>query len=145
VQPTNATNGLIFGTSPVIRAVDTGGNITTLGLPAVKYVLVSIYSGTGTLFGTMITNIGTSGGNGTATLTNLGINALGTFQLNVQDIGNTFNPTNISAANSCQLWLDAADTNTLNSVVVGSTVSQWKDKSGHANNASGAATLAIDP
>jgi hypothetical protein len=33
----------------------------------------------------------------------------------------------------------------LSSSVTGSTISQWSDKSGHANNASGAATLAIDP
>jgi hypothetical protein len=97
------------------------------------------------LFGTLITNIGTLGANGSLTLTNLGINSLGTFTLRVQDMGNAYNPTNITGAASCQLWLDAADTNTLNSTVVGSTVSQWKDKSGHANNASGAATLAIDP
>jgi hypothetical protein len=144
-QPGKATNGFVFGTRPVIKAVDAGGNVTTLGLPAVKYVSVSIYSGAGTLFGTLVTNIGTLGGNGTVTLTNLGISTPGTFQLVVQDIGNASNPTNITGAGSCQLWLDAAETNTLNSSVVGSTISQWSDKSGHANNASGAATLAIDP
>jgi hypothetical protein len=143
-QPGKATNGFVFGTSPVIQTVDTGGNVTTLGLAAVKYVSVFVYSGAGTLSGPLITNIGTSGGNGTVTLTNLGISAPGTFQLGVQDIGNGYNPTNITAAGSCQLWLDAADTNSLNSSVVGTTITQWSDKSGFANNASGAATLAID-
>ncbi len=35
----------------------------------------------------------------------------------------------------CQLWLDAADTNTL--TLSGSTVTQWRDKSGVGNNATG--------
>ncbi len=144
-QPARATNGFVFGTSPVIQTVDAGGNVTTLGLPPVKFIAISLYSGSGTLFGTLITNIGSLGGNGTVTLTNLGLGTLGTFQLGVQDIGNAYNPTNISAAGSCQLWLDAADTTTLNTSVVGATVTQWKDKSGHTNNASGTATLAIDP
>jgi hypothetical protein len=144
-QPAKATSGFDFGTSPVIQTVDAGGDVTTLGLPAIKYVSVSIYSGGGTLFGNVITNIGTLGGNGTVTLTNLGISSSGTFQLIVQDIGNAYNPTNIIGAGSCQLWLDAADNTTLNSSVIGSAISQWSDKSGHANNASGAATLASDP
>jgi hypothetical protein len=143
--PGKATNGFVFGTSPVIQTVDAGGNVTTQGLPAVKYISVNLYSGAGTLSGTMVTNIGTTGANGSVTLTNLGISAPGIFQLGVQDIGNGYTPTNITGGGSCQLWLDAADTNTLNSSVVGSTISQWSDKSGHANNASGAATLAIDP
>ena len=144
-QPGKATNGFVFGTSPVIQTVDAGGNATTLGLPAVKCISVNLYSGAGTLSGTMVTNIGASGANGSVTLANLGISAPGTFQLGVQDLGNGYTPTNITGGGSCQLWLDAADTNTLNSSVVGSTISQWSDKSGHANNASGAATLAIDP
>ena len=144
-QPGQATNGFTFGTAPIIQAADAGGNVTTLGLPAFKYVLVSIYSGTGTLFGTVMTNIGTAGGNGTVVLTNLGITLPGVFQLSVQDIGNAYNPTNISAANNCLLWLDAADGTTLNGASAGSSVSIWNDKSGHANNATGAATLVIDP
>lgn len=144
-QPGQATNGFTFGTPPIIQTADAGGNVTTLGLPAVKYALISIYSGTGALFGTVMTNIGTAGGNGTVVLTNLGITLPGVFQLSVQDIGNAYNPTNISAANNCQLWLDAADGTTLNGASAGSTVSFWNDKSGHANNATGAATLVIDP
>ena len=144
-QPGQATNGFTFGTPPIIQTADAGGNVTTLGFPAVKYALISIYSGTGALFGTVMTNIGTAGGNGTVVLTNLGITLPGVFQLSVQDIGNAYNPTNISAANNCQLWLDAADGTTLNGASAGSAISFWNDKSGHSNNATGAATLVIDP
>ena len=45
-----------------------------------------------------------------------------------------FSPLNISG---CQLWLDGADTSTV--TVSGNNVTQWTDKSGVANNATGAA------
>ncbi len=144
-QPGNATNGFVFGTSPVIQTMDAGGDITTLGLPVVKYVVVSIYSGTGALLGTRTNNIGSSGANGTVVLTDLAINLPGTFQLSARDLGNGFNPTNISAAASCQLWLDAADTATFGGVAAGAAITHWNDKSGHANNASGGATFVVDP
>jgi hypothetical protein len=141
-QPGLATNGFSFGIQPVIQAKDAGGNFSTLGLTALKDVLVSIYAGNGALLGAVIANIGTAGGNGTVALTNLSISQTGTFQLLVQDIGNAFNPTNIEAAANCQLWLDAADNSSLSTNAVGSTVSRWNDKSGSLNHASGAATLA---
>jgi hypothetical protein len=139
IQPNKATNGLVFGVSPVIQTADAGGNISALGLPAVKYISISISSGSGTLSGTVVTNIGTAGGNGTVTVTNLSIDQAGTFQLMVQDIGNQYNPTNISAAASCQLWLDAADRNSI--ILSGSTLSRWNDKSGRTNNAVGTASV----
>lgn len=141
-QPDQATNGMVFGISPVIQTVDAGGNISALGLPAVKYISISIYSGSGTLFGTVITNIGTSGGNGTVILTNLGISQIGTFQLMAQDVGNLFNPTNISAAGNCQLWLDASDRGSM--TLSGSTLTRWNDKSGRTNNATGTASISTN-
>jgi hypothetical protein len=45
-----------------------------------------------------------------------------------------FDPRSVG---SCQLWLDAADTGTMNST---STVTQWNDKSGSNNNFVGTAT-----
>jgi len=48
----------------------------------------------------------------------------------------TFNFTNPLSIAGCQLWLDGADLNTLS--VTGSTVTQWNDKSGNANNTSSA-------
>ena len=139
LQPDKATNGFVFGVSPVIQTVDGGGNISALGLPAVKYISIAIYSGSGNLAGTLITNIGTLGGNGTVTLTNLVIDQAGTFQLIVQDVGNQFNPTNISASGNCQLWLDASDRNSM--VLSGATLSRWNDKSGHTNNGIGTASI----
>jgi hypothetical protein len=141
-QPGAATNGFPFGVSPVLRLVDAGGNITVSGLPAIKYVSVSIYSGNGTLLGTTLTNIGTAGANGAVTFSSLGINATGTFQLVAQDLGNGYNPTNVSAAANCRLWLDAADNSTL--TLAGSTVSRWNDKSGRTNDATGSAALVTD-
>ena len=46
-----------------------------------------------------------------------------------------FDPTSIPG---CQLWLDAADTATMNSTP---TVTTWNDKSGQSNNVTGTATL----
>ena len=139
IEPDKATNGFVFGTNPVVQTVDAGGNISALGLPAVKYVSVSLYAATALCSGTVITNIGTAGGNGTVTLTDLTINQPGTFQLMVQDIGNQYNPTNIQASDSCQLWLDGADRS--NMVLSGSTLSRWNDKSGHTNNGVGTASI----
>jgi hypothetical protein len=138
-QPDKATNGSNFGVSPVIQTVDAGGNVSALGLPAVKYISISIYTGNGTLSGTVITNIGTTGGKGTVILTNLAIDQAGTFQLMVQDAGNQFNPTNVSASGSLQLWLDGADRSSM--VLSGATLSRWNDKSGHTNNAIGTASI----
>ncbi len=49
-----------------------------------------------------------------------------------QTISASWQPTQISG---CQLWLDAADRNTL--ILSGSNVTQWRDKSGSGNNATG--------
>lgn len=141
-QPAGATNGFPFGVSPVLRTVDAGGNLTVSGLPAIKYVAVSIYSGNGTLMGAALTNIGTAGGNGAVAFPGLSINATGTFQLIARDLGNGFNPSNISAAANCRLWLDAADNSTL--TLAGSAVSRWNDKSGRTNDAVGSAALVTD-
>lgn len=42
-----------------------------------------------------------------------------------------FNPTQITG---CKLWMDAADTSSASMTLSGSTVTQWKDKSGNGNN-----------
>ena len=41
-----------------------------------------------------------------------------------------FSPTSIAA---CQLWMDAADTSASSMTLSGSTVTQWRDKSGNGN------------
>jgi len=46
-----------------------------------------------------------------------------------------FNPTHIAG---CQLWLDAADSDTI--TLSGSSITQWRDKSGNGRNAAGNGT-----
>ncbi len=140
-QPGAVTNGFVFASSPVLQTADASGNPTTLGLPAIKLIQVGLYSGRGVLSGSVIVNIGTSGGNGTVALTNLQISLPGTAQLIAYDIGNGFTPTNITGGASCQLWLDAADRNAL--TLSGTHVTTWLDKSGKINHAAGGNSPAI--
>src|SRR5207249_248948 len=72
-QPGNAAAGSVFGTQPVIKTQDTFGNNSTVGLAATSNVTVALTAGTGPLQGTVMLNIGTGGGNGTVTYTNLRI------------------------------------------------------------------------
>jgi len=76
-QPAGATAGSVFATQPVVKTQDQFGNNSTSGLGATVNVTVSLTSGTGPLQGTTTLNIGTAGGNGTATYTNLRIDAAG--------------------------------------------------------------------
>jgi len=135
-QPGLATNGLNFAQNPVIQTADVSGTPSTVGLPAVKMVQVALYSGSGALTGTLTTNIGTAGGNGTVIFPILQLSVAGAAQLIAVDGGAGIYPTNISAASSCQLWLDAADLGTLQLDSDGLSVTNWLDKSGKANNAS---------
>ncbi len=132
-QPAGVTNSLVFGQGPVIKTADATGTPSTVGLPAVKIIQVGLYSGNGTLTGMLTANIGTAGGNGTITLTNLQISAPGTARMIAFDTGNGSTPLNLTAAANCQLWLDAADLNTF--TLSGSAVTIWGDKSGKNNNA----------
>src|SRR5205814_2810204 len=77
-QPGNATAGSPFGTQPVINTQDQFGNNSAVGLPAISNVSVALTAGTGPLQGTTTLNIGTGGGNGTVTYTNLRIDVPGT-------------------------------------------------------------------
>jgi fibronectin-binding autotransporter adhesin len=134
-QPGLATNGLVLGQSPVLRTADAYGNLTTAGLPADKVVEVFLYSGNGTVTGSVTGDIGTNAGNGTLTFANLAVSGSGLNQLIASDIGSTANPTNILEGTNCQLWLDANDANTLS--LNGDIVTAWADKSGMTNNATG--------
>src|SRR5205823_344226 len=77
-QPGNAAAGSAFGTQPVIKTQDTFGNNSTVGLAAISNVTVALTAGTGPLQGAVPLNIGTGGGNGTVTYTNLRIDVPGT-------------------------------------------------------------------
>src|SRR5439155_12792803 len=76
-QPANATAGSIFGTQPVVQSQDAFGNNSSSGLPSSLPVTLSLTSGTGSLQGTASIDIGTGFGNGTATFSNLRIDAAG--------------------------------------------------------------------
>ncbi|HEU0010069.1 MAG TPA: hypothetical protein VFT34_09670, partial [Verrucomicrobiae bacterium] len=76
-QPGSATAGAVFGVQPVVKTQDQFGNNSTNGLGAIVNVAVSLTSGTGLLQGTTTLNIGTTGGNGTVSYTNLRIDAAG--------------------------------------------------------------------
>src|SRR5205823_2975659 len=77
-QPTNAAAGSIFGTQPVVMSQDAFGNNSSSGLPSSLPVTLSLTSGTGPLQGATNIDIGTGFGNGTATFSNLRIDAAGT-------------------------------------------------------------------
>src|SRR5262245_21211857 len=77
-QPGSASTGYPFGIQPVIKSQDQFGNNSTAGLPANRNVTVTLTAGTGPLLGTTTLDIGTSAGNGTATFTDLEIDAVGT-------------------------------------------------------------------
>ncbi len=70
-QPATATAGAVFGQQPAVRTEDQFGNASTTGLAANLNVTAAINAGTGPLQGTTALDIGTLGGNGTVTYTDL--------------------------------------------------------------------------
>src|SRR6185369_9454996 len=76
-QPSGATAGSNFTTQPVVKTQDSFGNDSTVGLNASRNVTLTIVSGTGSLQGSATVDIGTGGGNGTASFTNLRIDTAG--------------------------------------------------------------------
>jgi len=77
-QPAGGAVGSILGTQPVICSCDAFGNNSSVGLSASAPIAVSISSGSGSLMGATTLDIGTAGGNGTASFTNLSIDSAGT-------------------------------------------------------------------
>jgi len=77
-QPGSANAGSIFSVQPVVKSQDQFGNNSSSGLPASLNVTVTLTSGTGPLQGTTVLNIGTSGGSGTVSYTDLSIGSGGT-------------------------------------------------------------------
>src|SRR3989344_4383685 len=69
--------GSNLSTQPVVKTQDQFGNDSASGLAATETVTLKL-NGSGTLQGTLSQNIGTGGGNGTATFTNLTVNLVGT-------------------------------------------------------------------
>ena len=73
-QPAGAGYKTAFATQPIVRTQDAYGNNSTVGLGATVTVNLTLTTGTGPLAGTTSLNIGTSGGNGTATFSGLQVN-----------------------------------------------------------------------
>jgi len=88
VQPGAAIAGAPFGVQPVIRAQDGLGNFTAQGLGSHHSVALTLTSGSGTILGTTTLDIGTSGGNGTVSFTDLEIDMAATnYQLTASSAG----------------------------------------------------------
>src|SRR5690349_20530928 len=84
-------------------------------------VNVALTNSAGTLGGKTSYNIGTSGGNGTVTLTDLAVSTAGSGNRLLAWVGAATQP--VAGA---QLWLDANDPATLS--LNGATVSAWNNK-----------------
>ena len=80
-QPDHARIGSAFATQPVVRTQDAYGNESTVGLGSTVPVTIAIKTGTGTLQGTTVYDIGASAGNGTITASDLSIDQTGAFTL----------------------------------------------------------------
>lgn len=131
-QPGSAVAGSPFGQQPVLRTVDAGGNITTLGLGATQLVVVHLISGSGLVGNSLTYNIGTSGSNGVITFQNLQINTPGAGNILSADyIADPTVPTN--GIPNCILWLDANNSSAL--TLAGTNLTTWADESGTGNNA----------
>ncbi|WP_066508234.1 YDG domain-containing protein [Rufibacter sp. DG15C] len=76
-QPATSTYGTAISGVPVIQTQDQYGNPSIIGLASSLNVTLTFSSGNGTLTNNVV-NIGTAGGNGTATFSNLLSSAAGT-------------------------------------------------------------------
>lgn|GEM_PF-6029247 len=110
-EPGAAMAGAIFGIQPIIKAKDQFGNNTASGLGSILNVTVSLSSGVDPLQGTASRNIGTSGGNGTVTYTDLRIDTAGT------DKQLTASATGLTSALSAIFAVSCAPASTLVFVV----------------------------
>ena len=72
-QPSGATAGSAFTTQPVVRSADQFNTFSTNGFNPNVNITATIQTGSGTLQGTATLNIGTNGGNGAITFTDLRI------------------------------------------------------------------------
>jgi len=135
-QPGSALAGSPFGQQPVLKTVDAGGNVTTLGLGATQLVVVHLISGSGLVGNSLTYNIGTSGSNGMVTFQNLQINTPGAGNILSADyLADPTVPTN--GIPDCILWLDAYNSSAL--TLVDTNLTAWADESGTGNHAANTA------
>src|SRR5439155_2165073 len=88
--------GSPLGTQPVVQAQDALGNVSTVGMVANENVILRVSSGSGTLLGTTSLDVSPSGGNGTATFTNVQCSDAG---LNKQITASAYGLTNAVSTN----------------------------------------------
>ena len=93
-KPGQAVAGTILDQQPVLVTQDQFGNATTTGLRSVQQVKIKLASGTGSLAGTLVFNIGTAGGNGIVVCDNIQLNNPGTKKLIATSGDLTFAVTN---------------------------------------------------
>lgn len=93
-KPGQAVAGTILDQQPVLLIQDQFGNATTNGLRPVQHVKIKLASGTGSLTGTVVFNIGTAGGNGVVVCDNLQLNTPGVKKLIATSGDLTFAVTN---------------------------------------------------
>ncbi|HEX3801029.1 MAG TPA: hypothetical protein VH413_20225 [Verrucomicrobiae bacterium] len=130
-QPGSGVAGAPLSQQPVLKTVDAGGNLSTLGLGATNLVVVHLVSGSGLVGTNLVYNIGTDGSNGVITFHNLEVDAAGNNDvLSADFLGSITDPTN--GIPNCILWLDAYDSSTL--MLSGTNLVEWVDKSGIENN-----------
>ncbi len=87
VQPDLAGVGKPFGIQPIVLSQDLYGNDSASGLGSSLNVTMNLTSGTGTLNGTTVLDIGTNDGNGVVMFTDLSISTQGDKQLTASASG----------------------------------------------------------
>jgi hypothetical protein len=101
-QPGSATYGSLLSPQPVVVSRDAFGNNSTAGLGASKIVTLTLSGGSGALTGAISFDIGTAAGNGTASFSNVSVNAAG-LNKNL-----TASATGLSSALSSTFSINAA-------------------------------------
>ena len=81
IQPAGAKTGTPFFIQPVVRTVDKFGNPSVVGLSDSKPITIAIAAGTGTLLGTVNSDVGTQSGNGVLGCSDLQLNVVGEKRL----------------------------------------------------------------
>jgi hypothetical protein len=89
-QPGSTTYGLALSPQPVLQSQDPFGNNSTVGLGTSQMVSLTLGTGTGTLQGTTVLDIGTAAGNGAVVYSGLAIDTAGSGkQLSASSTGLT--------------------------------------------------------
>ena len=107
-QPGTATYGSVIGAS-TLATTDQFNNSSSVGLAANVIVTTTIASGTGTLSGTTTQNIGTSGGDGTVSFSNLFTSTAGAKTISVSAPGLTSAISNSFTIDQAPLTITAND------------------------------------